>query len=529
MSIVEELQEELEKNRAGLERYRNLVEGTSDWIWEADANWVYTYASPKVRELLGYDPSYVIGKKPFTLMLEDEARRLTDILYGISAKELPVTRLVNTGLHKDGRAVTLETSGVPIFDLSGKLCGYRGVTRDITRGQGASEPQGGSTEEKKIKTELLRLQRFESIGALAGGIAHDFNNYLTGILGNISLARLALKKNDMEKAAVRLVEAEKAVEMSRILTRQLLTFSKGSSSGKDTIAVNDVIRKAAEFALSGSKVRCRYVIAPDLWLVDADEGQISQVINNIVLNADQAMPEGGAIKLIAENVTLEHGNSDGIESGRYVKISIEDSGCGIPEADVKSVFEPYFTTKDKGSGLGLATALAIVKSHGGEITLKSKHGVGSTFSIFIPLSGNLKAVDYKETDTAVSGNAKVLVLDDEEIIRDVLNEILTTMGYSVEFACEGAGAIELYSTVMDAGAPFDLVIMDLTIPGGMGGKEAIKRLLEIDPGVKAIVSSGYSGDPIMTNFRDYGFRGVVSKPYRIGDVSRVVKSVLAAG
>lgn len=530
MGIVEQLHEELEKNRAGLEYYKSLVEGTSDWIWEVDANWVYTYVSPNVADLLGREPLSVIGKKFFLFMSEDEGRRVADILEELRAKELPITRLANINLHKDGRSVTLETSAVPIFDISDKLCGYRGVSRDITPEDKSDEARGGKAEETETAANALRSQRLESLGVLAGGIAHDFNNYLTGILGNISLAKYAMKKNDLDKAANRLTEAEKAIEMSQGLTRQLLTFSKGATtSEKDTIAVGGVIRKAAEFALSGSKARCRYAIAPELWLVDADEGQIGQVINNIVLNADQSMPEGGVIKLTAENVILEQGNPDGIDSGRYVRISIEDSGCGIPEDSVKSVFEPYFTTKGKGSGLGLATALAIINNHRGFITLKSTLGGGSTFCIFIPPSGNLKAGDYKDADMTAPGSAKVLVMDDEEIIRDVLNEIFTTLGYSVEFAYDGAGALELYSAAMAAGKPFDLVVMDLTVPGGMGGREAVTRLLTIDSNAKVIVSSGYSGDAIMTNFRDYGFRGVVSKPYRIGDVSRVVKSVLAAG
>lgn len=528
MSIVEALQEELEKKTAVLEQYKNLVEGTSDWLWETDANWIYTYVNPKVRDLLGYAPLEVIGKTIFAFMSEDEERTVAGIFDGISAKELPVTSLFTTCIHKDGHSVSIEMSAVPIFDRLEKLCGYRGVNRGITQDRLPPDVKDGKDNEK-AKSEALRSQKLESLGVLAGGIAHDFNNYLTGILGNISLAKYALKKNDVEKAVGRLAEAEKAVEMSQGLTRQLLVFSRGGSSGKEIIDIGGVIRKSAEFALSGSKARCRFAIASNLQYVNVDEGQISQVINNIVLNAEQSMPDGGAIKLTAENITLEEGNHDCIKPGRYVKVSIEDSGCGIPETNLISVFEPYFTTKGKGSGLGLATAYAIVKNHGGEITLESKLGIGSTFNIYIPSAENLSAGNYNETDISVPVGAKVLVLDDEEIIRDVLNEILTTLGYSVAFAYEGAGAVELYCAAAAAGAPFDMVIMDLTIPGGMGGLEAVKKLIAIDPKVKAIVSSGYSGDPIMTNYSAYGFRGVISKPYRIGDVNRVIKSVLAAG
>ena len=527
MGAVEELQEELEKNKAKLEHYKSLLEGTMDWIWETDVDWVYSYVSPQVKEMLGREPEDVIGKTPYVLMREDEAERTAAALNALSAAELPVIRLENAYLCIDGRSVLMETSAAPMFDFDGKLCGYRGVNRCVTDGKRSIDGDGAG-EEKKTGADLPRSQRLEALGVLAGGIAHDFNNYLTGILGNISLAKFALKKNEIDRASGRLTEAEKAVEMSQALTRQILTFAKGEAAERGPLAIGDVLRRSAEFALSGSKTRCRYTIAPDIWLVDADEGQLSQAVNNIVLNAEQAMPEGGVIQLRAENVVLDQSNPDGIGSGRYVKVSFEDSGCGIPDESVKTVFEPYFTTKSKGSGLGLATANAIIKSLGGHITLKSELGAGSTFFIFIPQSVHAAAVDYIETGAAMSGSVKALVMDDEEIIRDVLNEILATLGYSVEFAYDGKGAVELYSAAMVAGAPFDLVVMDLTIPGGMGGMEAVKRVLKIDPKAKVIVSSGYSGDPIIANFRDYGFCGAVTKPYRIADVSRVVKSVLAS-
>jgi len=491
ISVLKRKERELRESR---EDYQAIVEKSETGIVVVDHDGVVRYINPSGERLLWRKADEIVGTV-FGLPIVTDTSIEIKIQRGDKGIGIAEMRAVET--------------------MWGNQRAYLTHLHDIT-------------EQRKIEAELLRSQKLESVGALAGGIAHDFNNLLTGILGNISLARHALKRSDSATAADRLAEAEKAVERSQGLTRQLLTFSTGGSPVKDTVFIGETVRKTAEFALSGSKARCRYEIDPDLWPVDADEGQISQAVNNVVINADQAMPEGGLMMLIAENAALEPDNAAGVEPGRYVRISVEDTGCGISESYIHSIFDPYFTTKDKGSGLGLATAYAIIKNHGGRITVKSTPGAGSTFYIFIPASGNAMAVDDKETAAAIPGNVRVLALDDEEIIRDVLKEIFSALGCSAEFACEGAQAVELDRAAKASGAPFDLVIMDLTIPGGMGGREAAKRLLEIDPQARLIVSSGYSSDPIMANFRDYGFCGVVSKPYRISDIGRVVKGALAA-
>ena len=378
----------------------------------------------------------------------------------------------------------------------------------------------------RMEEERLRAQKLESLGILAGGLAHDFNNLLTSILGNISLAQLDMQPGG--PSYKRLEEAEKASLRARDLTQQLLTFSKGGWPVKKTVLLNDLVRESAGFALRGSRSRCEFSIPPDLRPVEADEGQISHVINNLVINADQAMPEGGTITVKCDNITVGPADAFPIAPGDYVRISVSDRGIGIPKEYLEKIFDPYFTTKQKGSGLGLATSYSIIKHHGGHITIESELGAGATFHVYLPVSSEGIVRRTEDRRRAVRGTGRILIMDDEDMIRDVAAQMLGNLGYEVEVSRDGAGAIEAFTQAQQAGRPFDLVIMDLTIPGGMGGKDAIKKLRELDPGVKAIVSSGYSNDPIMAEYGNYGFRGVVSKPYTIKMLSEAVKQVIEA-
>ncbi|RMG50641.1 MAG: hybrid sensor histidine kinase/response regulator, partial [Acidobacteria bacterium] len=386
------------------------------------------------------------------------------------------------------------------------------------------------TERKKMEAELLKAQKLESLGLLAGGIAHDFNNFLMAILGNISLARL--EADSPENLSERLMAAERACLRAKDLTQQLLTFSKGGTPIRKLTSIAELIKESAEFVLRGSNVRCQFSIADDLWPVEIDIGQMSQVIQNLIINADQASPNGGTITIRAQNVTLDEGDVPPLKAGRYVKIAIEDHGIGIPREHLSKIFDPYFTTKQKGSGLGLSIVYSIVKKHDGHITVRSELGRGTTFTIYLPASGEAPTRETPETarteDTSSSRGGRILVMDDEEIIRDVTRHILERLGYDVALARDGEEAIQMYRDAQRRGRPFDAVIMDLTVPGGMGGKEAIRRLRTIDPQVKAIVASGYSNDPIMANYRAYGFDGVVAKPYRIEELRRVLHQVLTS-
>ncbi len=380
------------------------------------------------------------------------------------------------------------------------------------------------TEKKRLEQELLKAQKLESLGVLAGGIAHDFNNFLSGIMGNISLAKLGADQG--EDITEALDEALRVTSRASALTRQLLVFSKGGSPVKKTASISEMLRDSTVFALRGSKVKCEFSIAEDLWPVRVDLGQFSQVIHNLVLNAVQAMPQGGTIRLHARNATLEALSGLPLEAGRYVKVSMQDEGLGIPQEHLSKIFDPYFTTKHKGSGLGLTMTYTTIQAHDGHIAVDSEMGKGTTFHIYMPASSEKLVESADRAARLKKGKGKILVMDDEEAIRNVTEKILMELGYEARCASDGAEAIALYQDAARSGRPFDAVIMDLTIPGGMGGKEAIQHLLRVDPQVTAIVSSGYSNDPIMSDFEKYGFRGVATKPYRIEKLSWVLHDVL---
>jgi two-component system cell cycle sensor histidine kinase/response regulator CckA len=290
----------------------------------------------------------------------------------------------------------------------------------------------------------------------------------------------------------------------------------------------NIIRDSAVFALPGSNVRCEFMLPEGLWPAEIDEGQISQVIHNLVLNAAQAMPSGGIIDIRAENVTAGAASGLPMKEGKYVKIIIADQGIGIPKENIKKIFDPYFTTKKEGSGLGLAATYSIIMNHGGYITVNSEEGAGATFTVYLPASEKALFKEKTAEDVAIAGTGRVLIMDDEEMVRRVAGEMLNKLGYAVGFARDGAEAIELYKSAKESHQPFDVVIMDLTIPGGMGGIEAMQSLIDLAPEIKAIVSSGYSDDQVMSDYRKYGFAGVLIKPYKLNQLSDSLRKVLAS-
>jgi PAS domain S-box-containing protein len=373
--------------------------------------------------------------------------------------------------------------------------------------------------------ERLRMAKMESIGMLAGGIAHDFNNLLTGIMGNIGLVKTYISPSDPTYEM--LDEAEVAAIRARDLTQQLLTFAKGGKPVKKLINTAEIIKQSAEFALRGSKAKLELSFPDDLWQIEADEGQISQVINNLVINADEAMPAGGTLKITAENLALKKSDALPVRGGNYVRIDIKDTGIGIAAGYIQRIFEPYFSTKQKGSGLGLTTAYSIVKNHGGIILIDSVLNEGSTFHIYLPATKKaLKGAKKLTVDESGQAGGKVLIMDDEVIIRKMLKNMLSMAGYTVELSADGAEALKKYEQAKEARDPFNAVIMDLTIPGGMGGKEAVKKLLEIDPKAMVIVSSGYATDPIMSDYKKYGFKAVIAKPYSVKQLRDLLSRLL---
>jgi PAS domain S-box-containing protein len=415
--------------------------------------------------------------------------------------------------YKTGASIPVGTHAFVIRDpKTDQAVAFATISRDIS-------------ERKSMEREMIKNQKLESIGLLAGGIAHDFNNLLTGIAGYVSLAQSRVPpEGDVGR---HLAEAEKTTFRARDLTHQLLTFSRGGTPVKKTVAVCDLIRDSARLALTGSNVRCDIVPSPELWHVDVDEGQISQVMNNLLINACQAMPDGGVIQISSRNVTLGIKERLPLAEGRYVRISVKDQGIGIPGEHLQKIFDPYFTTKQKGNGLGLATSYAIIKKHDGNITVESKLGVGATFHIFLPASRNRNASQAGPEVKTEKGEGRILVMDDVEAIRDVATNMLESLGYTTADARDGMEALELYGEAMKTGKPFDAVIMDLTVPGGMGGQETVKKLLRIDPNAKVIVSSGYSNDDIMADYMAHGFSGVVPKPYTLNQLGEAVGRLLA--
>jgi PAS domain S-box-containing protein len=384
------------------------------------------------------------------------------------------------------------------------------ITRDIT-------------ELKTLESERLKIEKLESIGILAGGIAHDFNNILTGIMGNISFAKVLIDSD--HKSYTALAEAEKAAVRAGELANQLLTFARGGEPIKKVVSSKDLVNEALSFVLRGSNVKGIVDIPDSIHALDVDEGQISQVFQNIIINATHAMPGGGVITITAQNEVLDGNNTLLLPPGPYLRFAFTDQGCGIPEGDLKRIFDPYFTTKSTGTGLGLASVHSIVSRHWGHITVKSTVGKGTAFTIYLPSIGQVykkykEDVAHQTADQHKGGS--ILIMDDEQMIREVASSMLTHLGYEVKVCADGEEAVELFKNSVESGTPYSMVIMDLTIPGGLGGKEAAERILSFYPEAYLVVSSGYSNDPIISKYQEYGFKSAIAKPYNINNFREVL-------
>ncbi|MBN2373146.1 PAS domain S-box protein [bacterium] len=380
------------------------------------------------------------------------------------------------------------------------------------------------TERRRMEEELIKTGKLESMSLLAGGIAHDFNNILVAILGNISLARLNMSKDDVNFEI--LAQAENASNRAKNLTHQLLNFTKGGATIKKTTSISELIKDSVKFGLRGSNVKHELSVPDDLWTVEVDEGQISQVINNFVINAKQAMPGGGVVKACAENITIGPESPLKLPEGEYIKVSIKDNGVGISKEHLKKIFDPFFTTKEKGNGLGLSNSYSIIKNHNGLIHAESELGIGTAFNIYLPVSKKERISQKEAEGKPVMGKGRVLVMDDDEMVRNVVGIMLEKIGYDPGFARGGTEAIQMYKEAEESHRHFDVVIMDLTIPGGMGAREAVKGLLEIYPDAKVIVSSGYCNDDLVTEFNRYGFCDIISKPYDINELSQKLNKLI---
>ena len=510
--ITERMKAE-EALRESEERLRDLAESLPLTIFETDTEGRITYINRAGLDVFGYLQQDIdAGVNIIQVVSPDDRARARELISLRFTGEQPGYREY-IGLRKDGTTFPISIVSNPILrDKS--AAGLRGIVSDIS-------------ERKKTEEQSLKVQKLESIGILAGGIAHDFNNLLQGVFGYISLARLNIEQQT--KCLAALEQADIALHMSVTLTNQLLTFSKGGKPVKEQIDLLPIIDNAAKFALSGSRSDYSVVADDGLWQVDADAGQIGQAIQNIIMNADQSMPDGGRVEIAAKNFkAFDKALPQGLQKGKYIEIAIKDSGVGIPKQHLAKIFDPYFTTKEKGNGLGLASSYSIVNNHGGLIDVNSEVGKGSLFYIYLPAVATTQKAEPLQPTAVVSSvrTGTVLLMDDEPLIRDVCGELIRTLGYEVLVAVNGEETIDKYKLAMQTGSPFDVVILDLTIRGGMGGAETVQKLLEIDPGAQVVASSGYSDDSVVSKHKEQGFKAFLKKPYSIDNIREVLNTVL---
>ena len=492
-------------------KYRHLVEHAPAGIYEVDMTTGRLISVNDVMcEYLGYTKEEFLNLKMWDILKEKSREKLLE-RHAKMLKGEPVPEAAEyevTGKNKNKISFLAYTR---IEYRNGQPFRANTVAHDIT-------------ERKKMEGELSKAQKLESLGVLAGGIGHDFNNLLSGIIGNISLAKLESERG--ENIMETLDEALRVSAKASALTQQLLVFSKEGAPVKKTASIAEVLRDSTAFTLRGSNVKCKFKIAANLWPIKVDVGQFSQVIHNLAINALQTMPGGGELRLQADNISMEMIFDLPLKPGRYVVITIQDQGCGIAAEHLPKIFDPYFTTKSKGSGLGLTMTYTTIKRHEGHITVESEVGKGTIFRIYLPATEEIPTEKAADDDRVIKGQGRILVMDDEKILRKVAERMLLKLGYEVQCVRDGNEAIKLYLKAKRSGRSFDAVIMDLTIPGGMGGKEAVKKLLKNDAETLAVVSSGYSNDPIISNYKQYGFCGAITKPYRIEELSRVMGEVL---
>lgn len=497
------------------ERLAVTLKSIGDGVITTDVNGNITLLNKMAEKLTGWPLAEATGRplsEVFHIVNEQTRERC----------ENPVDKVLKSGaisglanhtvlIRRDGREMAIADSGAPIRDVESKIIGVVLVFRDIT-------------DKQKTDSALQNAEKLEAIGLLAGGIAHDFNNLLGGIFGYIDLARVQAEKGNSRGSENALSKACGVYDRAKYLTQQLLTFSKGGTPVRKTQAIAEHVQQAVTFALSGSNVSPVFAVPSEVWPCDFDENQMAQVFDNIVINARQGMPLGGNLDVTVRNIAPEDAPQE-LPPGAYVRTSICDYGNGILKDHLPRIFDPFFTTKQQGSGLGLATSYSIVKKHDGLICAESELGKGTTFHVYLPASsGQVSVLDRKRRQLH-RGHGRILIMDDEEFILDVLSEILTGMGYHVSTASNGDEAIAQTRSAMQSGQPFRAAILDLTIPGGRGGKETVHALLEVDPNIKVVASTGYSEDPVMSKPSDYGFAGRLVKPYRVGHLALLLESL----
>jgi PAS domain S-box-containing protein len=497
------------------ERLLITLRSIGDGVIATDTTGRITLMNRIAEELTGWQHQEAVGEplqEVFVIIDSETELPRENPVNAVKAQNGIVLLDDNTVLiSRDGKRRIIADSAAPILDGNGAFSGCVLVFRDVTT-------------EKSRDEAMNKIQKLESIGILAGGIAHDFNNILTAILGNISMATVMTDKNPHLHQILR--GAERAALRARDLTAQLLTFSKGGAPVIRATSVTDIIKESADFVAHGSNCAIDYHFDKNIWPVSADAGQIGQVIQNLTLNAIQAMSKGGTIRINAINDFVIEQSGLPLRPGKYVRIEVQDQGSGIPLKNLKTVFEPYFSTKEKGHGLGLAMVFSIIRKHNGWITVQSEMNKGTKFILFIPAAESTVPLIQLKTDKKPAKGAKILVMDDEESILDVTRRILEIDGHQVLLARSGDEAVAIYEEESAKGKAPDLVITDLTVPGGMGGKETLETLLSINPKIKVIVSSGYTNDPVMADYQKYGFKDIITKPYQFPELRAAIARTL---
>ncbi len=520
---VTEIVEARESLEAEREKLSVTLRSIGDGVITTDTEGMVEFLNKTAEKITGWRTEEAKGKhisEVFNIIDDTTKEKLRDPVSRVMESGGVVELQENTTLvHRDGMLFRVGDSAAPIKNRESKTVGVVIVFRDVT-------------ERLKTENELEKIKRLESLGLLAGGIAHDFNNLLGGVLGNISTAKAMVDSNDSLFNI--LDKADKALDSAVNLTGKLLTFAKGGEPVKKIIDVEKLVKEQAEFALHGSKLKLKCMFGKNLKPIFADEGQVEQVISNLVINAKQASVNGGFLIVSAENFSNIPQRKDKLKPGEYVKISIKDQGHGISPENLKKIFDPYFTTKEQGTGLGLATVYSIMQKHGGLIEVDSIIGMGTTFHLYFPAKANVESnfllgeleVVNKAEGSEELGALRILVMDDDEIIQDMAISMFEMLGHSIDIASDGNEAIKMYVKAQNKNLPYDVVIMDLTIPGGMGGKVAVKEILNIDSKAKVVVSSGYSNDPVMAEYSKYGFVASIRKPYRLNEMKEVLKKIM---
>ncbi len=511
----------VEKLKASEANLRTVFEAAKNIAFiKTDVNGKYSQIevfSPGAEKIFGYKAAEIVGKPINTLLRREDMHQFSETLTIDNKDKIGIDRELQL-IRKNGRRFPALFSTHHIFDQSGQMVNTICVAIDIT-------------QQKRTQEELSKIQNIKRIGTLAGGIAHDFNNILTAVYGNISIAKLKLP--DSHPVCELLNEAETSINRATELTSQLLTFSKGGTPQKKSVSIEKLIEEVVSFDLSGSNVKLIIDTKPSLYPVKVDKGQIQQVFSNLAINANQAMPDGGTVTITLENFKNSNNAIPGLEPGPYLKIKFKDEGCGISQDHIHHIFDPYFTTKAAGNGLGLATVYSIIDKHKGKITVTSKINSGTTFNIYIPA---IQATGSESTINSSSQlhhsekefhNTNILVMDDDKHIQKLAVTMLQSLGMTAETVSDGDEAIDKFKQAQSQGSPYDLVILDLTIPGGLGGKETCKKLLDLSPEAKIIVSSGYTNDTVLANYGQYGFVDMITKPYTINNLKSVIQRVMS--